>query len=236
LPVEVKFCNKCGAKVEEIITTENKTKTGGKGVLASIVSFVVFILAFGTVKYLTQNGFSALSNTNTEKQQVQQATQKAVNYFTDNTNWKDFSSTLGRFSVQFPNYPSHQTQNLNAPGIQTPIKMETYSSEQDDGTTYAINFTTYPSDEVDTSVPENNLEGSVNGTVQTLEGDLINSKFVSFGNYKAIDYLIYKTDSNIYYHGKNIMVDNTIYQLIAVYETKNSQSVQFDKFVNSFKF
>src|SRR3989344_4448926 len=92
----------------------------------------------------------------------------------------------------------------------------------------------YPS-QVDTSVPETNLEGSVNGTVQSIDGTLISSNFTYFGTYRAIEYLIYKKDGNAYIKGKNILVGQNMYQIAVAYEPSNSSNVQFDRFANSFQ-
>src|SRR3989344_4977360 len=80
-----------------------------------------------------------------------------------------------------------------------------------------ITFINYPS-QVDTSVPETNLEGSVNGTVQSIDGTLISSNFTYFGTYRAIEYLIYKKDGNAYIKGKNILVGQNMYQIAVAYE------------------
>jgi hypothetical protein len=112
--------------------------------------------------------------------------------------------------------------------------MEMYSAEESNGNYYFITFTTYPA-QVDTSVPENNLEGSVNGTVQSIDGTLISSNFTYFESYRAVEYLIYKKDGSAYIKGKNIMVGQTIYQIAVAYEPANSSNVQFEKFANSFQ-
>src|SRR3989344_2714754 len=102
------------------------------------------------------------------------------------------------------------------------------------GAFYLITFINYPS-QVDTSVPETNLEGSVNGTVQSIDGTLISSNFTYFGTYRAIEYLIYKKDGNAYIKGKNILVGQNMYQIAVAYEPSNSSNVQFDRFANSFQ-
>jgi|GEM_PF-4137764 len=225
------FCGYCGEKVTWVmnptVIIDQKNMSKSKTLFPKIVYIVSFLLAFVVVRYSVQELFSPKS-TNTDIQN------KLVDHFDNTELWVDFSSTLGHFEVIFPAYPSHDRTPLNIPGLDQPVNLETYSSGQSDGTTYAVNWTVYPSI-VDTSVPRNNLEGSVNGTVWSTNGDLVSSKFSSFSNYDAVDYLIYKTDGDVYIRGKNFLVDHTIYQIVVSYESKNSAGVQFDKFVNSFR-
>ena len=65
-----KFCGKCGNKTEEeILSTDTaqqkKITVEKKSPLASIVSVIVFILAIGIGRYLTQGAFSPTTNSNT---------------------------------------------------------------------------------------------------------------------------------------------------------------------------
>ena len=215
-------------------STENKTienkQSKSKSTIVAVVGIIAFILAFVVMKYITQEGISAFRG-GISKNQTEQ---KVTNYFTDNSTWKDFKSTLGSFRASFPVYPTHETEPLNLPGLSQPVNMEMYSAEESNGAFYLITFINYPS-QVDTSVPETNLEGSVNGTVQSIDGTLISSNFTYFGTYRAIEYLIYKKDGNAYIKGKNILVGQNMYQIAVAYEPSNSSNVQFDRFANSFQ-
>jgi hypothetical protein len=176
-------------------TTLNTKPSKSKQTISAVIGIVVFILAFVVVKYITQEGISAVSDGISKNK-----TEKVVtNYFTDTSTWKDFNSTLAGFKATFPVYPTHETEPLDFGGYS--LNMEMYSAESSNGVFYAINFVTYPN-EVDTSVPENNLEGSVNGTLQSIDGELISSNFTYFGQYRAVEYLIYKKDGTAYVKGR----------------------------------
>lgn len=110
-----------------------------------------------------------------------------------------------------------------------------YSAEESNGSFYLITFTEYPPQiDMINAIPEDVLEGSMNGTIKSLDGTLVSSNFTYFGSYRAIDYLIYKKDGTAYVKGKNILVDQRMYQIIVSYEPKNSSDIQYNKFVNSF--
>lgn len=205
-------------------------KAGKKSPLASIVSVVVVIVAFVGAKYLTQEGISAVRSGVSDHR----TEQKVTNYFTDTSGWKDFNSTLASFKATFPAYPTHETTPFQIPGSDQSTNFEMYSAEQSDGTFYMVGYINYGS-AIDTSVPENNLEGSVNGTVQSIDGTLISSSFSDFGAYRAVDYTIHKKDGTAYVKAKNILVGKSMYVIEAVYEPSNASNVQFDKFVNSFQ-
>lgn len=230
---DAKFCNICGkaleSKNQQSVEYTNKTESFNlKKTSSSILLIIIFIAIFAISRWASQEGTSAII----DKYKEEKTESKVTNYFTDKSSWKEFNSTLGNFQASFPVYPTHETEPLSLEGYA--LSMEMYGAEESNGNYYFINFTTYPA-QVDTSIPENNLEGSVNGTVQSIDGSLFSSKFIYLGSHKAIEYLIYKKDGSAYIKGRNIMVGQTLYQIGVVYEPVNSSNVQFDKFVNSFQ-
>lgn len=61
-----KFCNKCGEKVVAESAPVSAEKTGKKSTLTSVVSVIVFILAIGVGRYLTQGAFTSSTSPNTQ--------------------------------------------------------------------------------------------------------------------------------------------------------------------------
>lgn len=57
IPENFKFCTNCGEEVNSVSTTPEKKK-GMKSIVTSIVSILVFLIAFGAVKYLMQETIS----------------------------------------------------------------------------------------------------------------------------------------------------------------------------------
>jgi hypothetical protein len=206
----------------------NQSPNKMKSVAVALIGIIAFIGAFVIVRYITSEGISAVSDGISKNK-----TEKVVtNYFTDTSTWKDFNSTLAGFKATFPAYPAHETEPIDFGGYS--LNMEMYSAESQNGVFYAINFITYPN-EVDTSVPENNLEGSVNGTLQSIDGELISSDFTYFGQHRAVEYLIHKKDGTAYVKGKNILVGQSMYQIVVAYEPADSSNVEFEKFADSFQ-
>ena len=229
---DAKFCTKCGTpipiveKLEEI-SVNNSEEWDLKKVLTIIGSFAIFILVFFGSRWLSYEGTSkVISEYNNNKTE-----QKIEKYFTDTSTWKEFNSTIGKFKATFPTYPEYETQNIEIRGFS--LKYDIYSSETSDGTTYMINMVTYPSG-VDTSNPDINLEGSLNGALASDEGNkLISSNFTYFNGYRALDFLIINGDI-IYMKGKIIMVGKTLYQIMVAYESQNYNESIYNNFINTF--
>lgn len=61
-----KFCNKCGDKVVAEPAPVSAKKIGKKSTLTSVVAVIVFILAIGVGRYLTQGAFTSSTNPSTQ--------------------------------------------------------------------------------------------------------------------------------------------------------------------------
>ena len=199
----------------------DKKYTGGEIVLIIIGVILTLLIFIGS--FLPEESIE------------QQATNKVTNYFSSTEEWKVFNSTLGQFQVTFPSYPTHETDNIQILDSTITFKYDSYLTETSDGTTYFVSTVTYPF-EIDTSSPETNLEGSLNGMVASSEvSEVVFSGFTYFDGYRALDYKIKNTNENIYLQGKIILVDQTLYQLMVSYELVNFNKTNYDKFINSFE-
>lgn len=159
-----------------------------------------------------------------------------ANVQTQTTNWVDFSSPIGNFTVSFPANPEHQTTPINFPKIEKPVNIETYSATQSDGTTYIATFIAYPP-EMNTSVSDKAaLQGGIDQILHDGAGrELISSTFSDYNGHSAVDYLIHDNNGDAYYQGKTVVVGLDLYQLTVIYQKSNQANAQFDKFVGSFK-
>lgn len=59
---EAKFCVKCGQKIHTDTTPTSDKKVEKKSPFGAVISVVVFLLAFGVVRYLTQETISPSNN------------------------------------------------------------------------------------------------------------------------------------------------------------------------------
>lgn len=230
---DAKFCNKCGTAVtptesQQGTSTNATEKWSTKKIFGSIGAIAVFILVFAGARWLSYEGTSKVIDEYKENK----TEQKVVDYFTDTSSWKEFNSPVGKFKATFPAYPAHETDNIDT-GTGLTLKYDTYSSETSDGTSYMVNTVVYPA-EVDTSNPETNLEGSLNGMLASNDGNkLISSNLIYSNGYRALDFLILNSGT-VYLKGKIIMAGQTLYQVMVAYESKNYNESNYNKFMNSF--
>lgn len=144
-----------------------------------------------------------------------------------------FNSVEGRFSITFPSKPGTERENIDLNGES--IEFVQYISQPDADHIYMVQYVNYPQS-VDTSNPKANLEGAMNGVINNLgSGTLLNSRFVSYYEYPAIDFTVRHIYKGLTMHGKyrGILNGQELY-LIAVMES-DSSSAEFDTFVNSFQ-
>lgn len=210
-------------KVEEFAATltNPKYKLDKKG-------WVIFAVAAVILFFITVAADLSKGNYSTKET----AQENVANYFTDTSSWKNFNSPVGRFKAEFPTYPKHKTESVPVPNTQLTLKYDSYTSEEANGTAYLVNVTTFDS-QIDTSNPDNNLEGALNGMLSsTQENKLISSNMSYFSGYHALDFLI--QNNTMYLKGKIIMAGKTLYQLVAAYENQNYSESNYNKFINSF--
>ena len=80
---------------------------------------------------------------------------------TDVSTWRSYEKP--GFSAKFPSEPTRQTQHISQSGLN--VDLTIYTS--DVGTShYTVSYVTYPGN-VDVSNPQNNLNGAVNGALQS---------------------------------------------------------------------
>ena len=90
-------------------------------------------------------------------------------------------------------------------------------------------------DSIDTSKPEDNLEGALNGIVaSTPDNKAVSSNITTFKGYKALEYLI--KNKSVFLKGKAFFKDKEMYNLMHGYEETNYKDSDFIKFVDSFSF
>ena len=79
----------------------------------------------------------------------------------DVSKWKSYDKP--GFSARFPSAPTRETQHISQSGLN--VDLTIYKSDL--GTShYTVSYVTYPSS-VDVSNPQNNLNGAVNGALQS---------------------------------------------------------------------
>lgn len=222
MSADAKYCDACGSSISD----ENKTLK----IFSGIGGVVILIIFSSVIRWAVSGGTDRIIS-ESEKSKTEQ---KLADYFTNTSTWKEFNSTVGKFKAAFPAYPSHETNDIGLPGSTLSLKYDTYAAETSNGNGFLVNTSVYPV-EVDTSKPDNNLEGSLNGMLASNDGNkLISSQLIDLDGNRALDFEISNSDS-IRLKGRTILADHTMYQLMLVYEKQNYSEEDYTKFINSFE-
>jgi hypothetical protein len=154
------------------------------------------------------------------------------NYFSDSDSWKEFNSVEGAFKVNFPTFPSHQTNSINVPESDITGTVELYSSDRENSS-YFVQAIRYDG-VINISNPQANLEGGFNGRVAEIPNHkIISSKFGTSPSYDWIDYQI--QSDNYYIYGRMILIGQRLYSLEMACEISECSLLDYQKFTDSFK-
>ncbi len=149
------------------------------------------------------------------------------------TNWKPFTSTKSNFTIDFPGEPEHIEQTIEIPKTDLSIAYHTFISEPNENMVYVVSVWDYPS-EIDMSKPELNLQDGFGGMLSALPGsEVLSMNMGETNGFKSLEFLVKNED--IYFQGKLILVNNTLYQVFTVYKSDEQKNVDYDHFIGSFK-
>lgn len=151
-----------------------------------------------------------------------------------NETWQRFTSEENCFSIDLPQKPEHIHQTITIPQTELQIDYDTYISEPSDKIVYVISVWNYP-EEIDMSKPEVNLQDGFGGMLSALPNSEVEEMNMSEieGGHKSLEFLVKNED--IYFHGKLILVQNTLYQVFSVYKTSEDMKNSYSHFIDSFR-
>lgn len=148
--------------------------------------------------------------------------------------WEKFYATEGNFKIEFPTHPKRETTTKNKiSNSKITFDQTSYMSIDSDQSSYIVVYYVY-SDKIKRE-PKDMLNDAMNASIYPagLNAELLYSKFVTFHQYPALDYVV-KDKDNIYVRSRLILTDNkTMYGIFASFA--NTDSSKYDKFLNSFE-
>ncbi len=146
------------------------------------------------------------------------------------TEFKNFESTDGRFSADFPGEPEEDTQSTTAEGLNLDIHF--FTSETDD---YAVSvgYVDYP-EEFKTVDPKLVLSGVSAGAAGNIQGGQVTKNEPGmFQGVDSVDYEVTADDANL--QAKAFLKENRLYLLQAVSADLADADAEYDRLVESFK-
>ncbi len=198
----------------------NKKKRIGAIIGAFIAVFFILFFALYSIPIKEYFLSSGTQTTNTQSQSQNQ--------------WQEFSSTIGQFTVLLPSYPTYEPKDYQKGVNASADYHQDLYSAKGNGVSFSVEKLTF-SNAVDfSSNSKVILEALVNALLQK-SGDnkIISSEFTNYQGNEAIDFLV--QNNNVYIKGRIILSGQNIYRLLALYESENLSSADYDKFVNSFE-
>lgn len=147
--------------------------------------------------------------------------------------WQRFNAESSGFSIDLPQKPEHIHQTITIPKSDIKIDYDTYISEPSDKIVYVISVWKYP-DVIDMTKPEINLQDGFGGMLSALpDSEVLEMNMTDFEGHKALEFLVKNED--IFFHGKLILVNNTLYQIFSVYKDGENMTEAYHHFIDSFR-
>lgn len=153
--------------------------------------------------------------------------------------WKEYSSNIGKFTALFPYDVAHGNWMDNATmkklGWKGIEKIDTFSTSGTNDESFSVWFHQY----IDQNSTRNKsaLQTSLNNLLNLMKKsnyELISSGYSKYGEYDALDYLIFSKGQNKYEKGKFIAVKHNVYQILVDYKGENLNNADIMKFFDSF--
>jgi len=147
---------------------------------------------------------------------------------------REFKSEAGNFSVQTPYTLKESSESLDTQVGE--IEIHSFLGEQGNESV-SIGYTDYPAELVQVSDPERILDGSRDGAVANVKGELVSETRISLDGYPGRELTISVIADNkqeIVLRGRVFLVENRLYQIMAVAPKGKENAKNIDAFLQSF--
>lgn len=148
---------------------------------------------------------------------------------------REFRSETGNFSVQTPYTLKETTQSIETQV--GPIDIHIFSGEQGNEVVL-VGYSDYPMEIIQASSAEQILDGSRDGAVENVKGELISETQITLDGYPGREVIIQASAENkqeIIMHGRIFLVEQRLYQIMAVVPKGKETAQHLDSFLQSFK-
>jgi hypothetical protein len=149
--------------------------------------------------------------------------------------WKEFRSKVGNFSVKAPVALEEQPQSSDLSIGKA--SAHTYLAESD-GILYAVAYTEFRQEIIDAGDPEEMLSNARDTMITSLSGELVLETRKSLGNFPGRE-LVVDTIMPDYKYGvmkaRIYLVNNRLYQVMALVDKMNADTSAITRFLDSFK-
>jgi hypothetical protein len=176
--------------------------------------------------------------TNDEKPGIAKLTENETH--TPSLEWKEYTSDIGKFKALFPYAVIHDdwmdSATMKKLGWNGINKIDTFSTSGTNDLSFSVWFHQYTNQ--NNTADKSTLQKSLNNLLNLMKKDnygLVSAGYSKYGEYNALDYLIFSKEKNKYEKGRFIAVKQNVYQIFVDYKG-DSENADIVKFFDSLNF
>ena len=166
----------------------------------------------------------------------------ATTSFISAKKWHALTVKSAGYKIEFPSEPTESIQKVDSEIGELTLNIQMLDLTTGDGDSdnwvYMVNFTKYPKEFIDSDDKESLAtlyRSSIDGAVTSVKGKLISEKEVKLGSYSGREVKIDFQEGLAVIRMRLFLVDNKMYILQTITETKKDNNKDISKFMDSFE-
>ena len=156
------------------------------------------------------------------------------------TEWVNFQSKEGRFSLKFPRQPVTESQTADRSGVHINMHMFIYDASKfkDDNAVYLAMYCDYPDTLVNSDfkdeIVDTIMKGSLQGMAESMDGKILSMVKSNYHDFPGRLVKMNLKSGEGYAYVKMYLVHNRMYMLEVLCDPKNDHNASIDKYFDSF--
>ena len=161
--------------------------------------------------------------------------------FINSDEWYLLRSEQYGYKIKFPKAPTENPQVINSEIGKLKMNIFMYDASQkgkDDNLVYMVNYTEYPDTLISsekTEILDDFFRNSIDGAVKNVHGELLSEKIIKIGEYPGREIKIDFKDGMAVIRMRSYLVNNKMYVLQTITETKKDFNKSITLFMDSFE-
>jgi len=145
------------------------------------------------------------------------------------------------YKIEFPEEPVERPKVVNSEIGELKLNVFLYDASlrgKDDNLVYMVNYTEYPVDQIhsnNTEILPDLFRNSVEGVVMNVNGELLSEEEIQLGQYPGREIRIDYKNGMAIISMRIYLVENKMYMIQTITETKKEAKKSIDRFMDSFE-
>lgn len=148
--------------------------------------------------------------------------------------WKEFTSGKGGYKVKFPGEPEMKTESTDVMGQTVTFDLAMVTVDNPMGA-FMSSYADFPKEMMAAQSVEKALDGARDGAVSKLEGKLLEETKETIGGHPARRFTFEAQGGALLVTARILLVDNRLYQVLALRPRNSKLDAELATFVDSFK-